>query len=140
MSKYVKNLISNHLRDRLRNVHDALLVNMVGLSANTSHRLRCVLRSKNINVVVVKNGLAARAVADTPLAAMFDGAAGTSAICWGSEDIVSLAKEVAGLIDSDQYKPFGARGGVMDGERLTPEQVRDVSRWPSRRDQLSILA
>ncbi len=31
MSKYVKNLITENLRERLKNVNDALLVNMVGL-------------------------------------------------------------------------------------------------------------
>ena len=38
MSKYVKNLIADDLRERLKNVHDALLVNMVGLNANTNTR------------------------------------------------------------------------------------------------------
>ena len=36
MSKYVKNLVTDHLRDRLQNVHDALLVNMIGMDANTN--------------------------------------------------------------------------------------------------------
>ena len=73
MSKYVKNLIAEHLRDRLQNVHDALLVNMVGLDANTNTRLRAELRGKNIHVMVVKNSLAARATEGTPLAPLFDG-------------------------------------------------------------------
>ncbi len=55
MSKYVKNLIADDLRQRLQNVHDALLVNMVGLNANTNTRLRTELRSKNIHVMVIKN-------------------------------------------------------------------------------------
>ena len=46
MSKYVKNLIADHLRERLQNVHDALLVNMVGLDANTNTRLRAELRAR----------------------------------------------------------------------------------------------
>jgi large subunit ribosomal protein L10 len=139
MSKYVKNLIADNLRQRLQNVHDALLVNMVGLDANTNTRLRAELRRKNIQIVVIKNSLAAKAAEGTPLAAMFEGIAGTAAICWGSEDIVSLAKEITKLIKDDKYKPFEARGGVMDGERLTAPQVEQVSKWPSRTEQLSIL-
>jgi large subunit ribosomal protein L10 len=139
MSKYVKSLITEHLRERLRNVHDALLVNMVGLEANTNTRLRAELRSKNIQVLVVKNSLAARATEGTPLAPLFAGLAGTAAICWGSEDIVSLAKEITKLARNDKYAPFVARGGVMDGEPLTAPQVEQVSRWPSRTEQLSIL-
>jgi large subunit ribosomal protein L10 len=139
MSKYVKNLISEHLRQRLRNVNDALLVNMVGLNANANTRLRAELRSKNINVVVVKNSLAARAAEGTPLAPMFEGLTGTAAICWGAEDMVTLAKEITKLVRNEKNAPFAARGGVMDGERLTAAQVDQVSKWPSRTEQLSIL-
>ncbi len=139
MSKYVKDLITDHIRDRLKNVHDALLVNMVGLDANTNTRLRAELRRKNIHVMVVKNSMAARAAEGTPLAAMFTDVSGTAAICWGSEDIVSLAKEITKLARDDSLKPFEARGGCMDGERLTGPQVEQVSKWPSRTEQLSIL-
>jgi large subunit ribosomal protein L10 len=139
MSKYVKNLVSEHLRDRLRNVHDALLVNMVGLDANTNTRLRAGLRGKNIHVMVIKNSMAARATEGTPLASLFEGLCGTAAICWGGEDIVSLAKEITKLARDDKLAPFETRGGVMDGERLSALQVQQVSKWPSRAEQLSIL-
>lgn len=139
MSKYVKNLVTDHLRERLRGVDDALLVNVVGMDVNASNRLRTELRAKDIDLMVVRNSLAARATAGTPLAAMFDGLTGEAAICWGSEDIVSLAKEVARLAKDQQYVPFGPRGGVMDGERLGPDQVAEVSQWPSRTEQLGIL-
>jgi large subunit ribosomal protein L10 len=139
MSKYVKNLITDDLRSRLQNVHDALLVNMVGLDANTNSRLRAELRRKNIQVLVVKNSTAARATEGTPLAPMFAGLSGTAAICWGGEDVVSLAKEITKLVRDDKNKPFEARGGVMDGEALTAPQVEQVSKWPSRSEQLSIL-
>jgi large subunit ribosomal protein L10 len=139
MSKYVKNLVVDHIRRQLGSVHDALLVNVIGLDATTNHRLRSELRSKKISLLVVKNSLAARAMLGTPLAGMFDGVAGTAAVCWGSEDIVSLAKEVTRLIAGGHYTRFEARGGVMDGEQLSPDQVAAVAKWPSRTEQLSIL-
>lgn len=139
MSKYVKNLIADHLRQRLDGVNDALLVNVVGLDANANNRLRTELQAKNIELMVVKNSLAARATAGSPLSAMFEGLTGTAAICWGTEDIVSLAKEIARLAKDAQYAPLVARGGVMDGQRLSSAQVTEVSSWPSRAEQLSIL-
>ena len=139
MSKYVKNLVAEHLRDRLRNIHDALLVNVVGLDANTNTRLRAILREKNIQVVVIKNSLAARATEGTPLAPLFEGLGGTAAVCWGCEDIVSLSKEITKLVRDDKYKPFEARSGLMDGERLSAANVQRVSKWPSRSEQLSIV-
>lgn len=139
MSKYVKNLVSDHLRRSLEGVNDALLVNVVGLGANASNQLRGELEGKQIHLMVVKNSVAARAAAGTPLAPMFEGLSGTAAICWGGEDIVGLAKEVARLASDKTYEAFQARGGVMDGERLTAQQVIEVSRWPSREEQLSLL-
>ncbi len=139
MSKYVKNLITDHLRGRLTGVNDALLVNMIGLTSNAMMRLRTELANKNIHVLVVKNSLAARATKDTPLEKLFDGIDGTAAVCWGAEDIVSLAKEVTRIASDDKNKPFETRGGVMDGEKLTAVQVADVAKWPSRAEQLSML-
>jgi len=139
MSKYVKNLITDHLRDRLQGVNDVLLVNVIGLKANLNNRLRTQLRSKNIELVVVKNNLAARAVAGTALAPLFEGVGGTTAICWGAEDIVSLAKEVTRLSKKDEFAPFEPRGGVMEGAQLSAKQVEEVSSWPSREEQLSLL-
>ena len=139
MSKYVKNLVTDDIRRRLENVHDALLVNMIGLNANSSHKLRNGLRSRNINILVVKSSLAARAMAGTPLARLFEGVAGSTAICWGGEDIVSLAKEVTKIIKTDEYPAFQPRGGVMDGEPLAASQVIEVAKWPNRAEQLSLL-
>jgi large subunit ribosomal protein L10 len=139
MSKYVKNLITDDLRQRLTGVNDALLVNLVGLQANTNYRLRAELRKKNIHVIVVKNSLARRAMIGTPLAPLFEGVKGTSAVCWGGEDLVGLAKEITLLIKDPKYAPFSARGGMMDGQRLDSDQVVEVSKWPSRSEQLSLL-
>ena len=139
MSKYVKNLLSEHLRERLSGVNDALLVDMIGMSSNTNMRLRSVLREKNIHVVVVKNSMAARATEGTSLSPLFSGLNGTAAVCWGAEDIISLAKEVAKLAKDSEYAPFQARGGLMDGERLDAAQVDEISKWPNRQEQLSIL-
>ena len=32
------------------------------------------------------------------------------------------------------------KGGVMDGQPLAADQVKAVSKWPSRKEQLSILS
>lgn len=140
MSKYVKNLIVDHLRSRLSGVSDAILVDVIGLNANANNRLRTELGAKNIRLMVVKNSLASRAVADTPLAAAFDGAtAGSTAICWGASDIVALAKEITKVVEGKKFEPIAPRGGVMDGTKLTAAQVAEVSKWPSREEQLSLL-
>lgn len=140
MSKYVKNLLTEHLRQQLAGVRDLLVVNMVGLDARTDNRLRKELAKKNIRVLVVKNSLARRAVAGTPLAPALEGLTGPAALCWGAEDIVTLAKEVVRLARDAKFAPFAPRGGVIDGEAITAEQVEEVSQWPTRQELLSIVA
>lgn len=139
MSKYLKSLITEDLRRRLQGVQDALLVNVVGLSVNTTNRLRSTLRAQGINLMVVKNSLARKATQGTPLELMFDGLAGSVAICWGGADIVALAREVTRLAEDKEFEGFATRGGVMDGQRLTPEEVKQVGRWPSREQLLAEL-
>jgi len=139
MSKFVKNLISDDLRRRLEGVENALLVSVAGLDANKNSRLRKTLREKNIQLMVVKNSLARRATEGTPLAPAFEEMEGSLAVVWGAEDVVSLAKQITALAGDKQYQPFAARGGVMDGGRLSAEQVAAVSKWPSRQEQLGIL-
>lgn len=139
MSKYLKNLMTDELKKQLDGVNDLLVVNVIGMEANSSVELRRALREKNMHVMVVKNSLARRATEGTALAAAFEGASGSSAVVWGGEDIVSLAKEVVRLAGEAAYKPFEAKGGVMDGEALSSEDVKAVSKWPSREEQLSLL-
>ncbi len=50
-----------------------------------------------------------------------------------------MAKEVTKLSDDKEFAAFQTRGGVMDGEQLTPERVKEISKWPSREEQLSLL-
>src|SRR5262249_98022 len=115
------------------------LVSVIGIDANNTSVLRKQLRDKNIKLVMVKNSMARRATEGTPLAAAFANMDGSLAAVWGGEDIVSLAKDIVRVADDKQLAPFAPCGGVMDGAPLTADQVRQVSKWPSRQEQLSIL-
>jgi large subunit ribosomal protein L10 len=139
MSKYVKQLLTDHLRKQWQGVEAALLVNVSGMNPNASMKLRRELRQKNMHLQMVKNSLARLAADGTPLAPAFSELNTPTAVVWGGEDIVSLAKEVVRLARVEAYAPFGPLGGVMEGERLTGDDVIGVSKWPSRKEQLSIL-
>ena len=140
MSRYVKQLLANDISRRLEGVENALLVNVIGMDANQTVGLRQELRHKDIRLMVVKNSMARRATQGTPLAPAFESMDGTLAVIWGGEDFVSLVKEVSRLDKSGDYEQFTARGGVMEGEQLTPDRIRDMSKWPSRQEQLSIVS
>ena len=140
MSKYVKDLLTEDLSSRLNGVEDCVVANVIGIDANSTSDLRKRLRSKGIGMMVVKNSLARRAADGTSLAAAFEGLTGSNAVLWGGDDFVSLVKEVTELDkDEETFELFETRGGAMDGVQLTPDRVREISKWPSREEQLSML-
>ncbi|MBA4104321.1 MAG: 50S ribosomal protein L10 [Pirellula sp.] len=139
MSKYLKDLITDDLKKRLDGVSDVLVVDIAGLEANKNVELRKQFRQKGIKMLMVKSSLARRATEGTALSAAFEGSEGSATIVWGAEDIVSLAKEITKYADDKAFAPFAPKGGSMGGSRLSAEDVKKVSKWPSRGEQLSLL-
>ena len=140
MSKFVKDMLTRDLSSRLEGVEDCLLANVIGLYSNTTTALRRRLREKDISLMVVKNSLAQRATEGSALSPAFEGLTGNAAVVWGADDFVSLVKEVNELNKEEgDLEHFKTLGGVMDGEKLTPQKVAEISKWPSRTEQLSML-
>ena len=98
MSKFVKDLLSKDLANRLDGVTDCILADVVGMDAIASTDLRKRLRDKGIGMMVVKNSLARRATEGTSLAPAFEGIEGSHAVLWGSEDFVSSPQTVTDSI------------------------------------------
>lgn len=139
MSKVVKEIIAKDIAKRLQGIDDCVVANMVGLDSEKTVALRRLLRAKKINVMVVKNSLARLATRGTPLAPAFEKLSGTAAVLYGGDDFVSLVKEVVELDKNETYPVFETRGGAMDGEALNAAKVKEISKWPNRQEQLSML-
>jgi large subunit ribosomal protein L10 len=139
MSKVIKDLMAKDLTRRWQGVKDGVVVKVVGIPANETVELRKQLRQKDIHLMVVKTSLARRAATGTPLQGAFDGHVGPLAFMWGSTDMVALAKEAARLHKAKELAAFEALGGIMDGEPLSAARVQEISTWPTREEQLSIL-
>ena len=140
MSKLVKNLLVDDLKGRLHGVNELIVVSLGRLDGTKTTQLRQTLRKKKIHLQLIKNSLARRATLDTPLAPAFSATEGMLAIAWGGEDVVDLAKELDRVSAIKDYEGFEFRGGALDGARLEPGDVKNVAKWPSRAEQLSILS
>lgn len=140
MSKLIKNMLTDDLKTRLADVGEAIVVSLGTLDAQRTTELRQTLRKKNIHLKMVKNSLARRATAGTPLAPAFEKAEGMLAVAWGGEDVVDLAKELDRLSGIKEFEGFECRGGALDGARLDANDVKQVAKWPTRAEQLSILS
>ena len=76
MSKLVKDLMMQTLRSRLDDVGEVFLISLGQLDAQKTTELRLALRKKKINLQLIRNNLARRALSDTPLAPAFEGQTG----------------------------------------------------------------
>lgn len=140
MSKLIKNMLTDDLKTRLADVGEAIVVSLGTLDAQRTTELRQALRKKNIHLQMVKNSLARRATAGTPLAPAFEKTEGMLAVAWGGEDVVDLAKELDRLSGVKEFAGFECCCGALDGARLEADDVKQVAKWPTRSEQLSILS
>ena len=139
MSKFVKQLVTKDIAKRLDGVQYLMLVGLTGINANKTVGLRATLADKGIDMMVIKNSMAKRATEGTVLAAAFQDIAGPCAVCWGANDIVSLAKELVKLTKDKTLQGFEIRGALLDAEYLEGAQAIEISKWPTREEQIAIV-
>lgn len=99
--------------------------------------LRKRARNSGVYLRVLKNTLARRAVAETPFAGLSDKMVGP--LAYGmSADPVAVAK-VLQEFSKDNAEKFVIKGGAMPNLVMTPAQVADLARMPSRNELLATL-
>jgi large subunit ribosomal protein L10 len=101
-----------------------------GISVVQIAELRAKLRDADATFKVVKNSLTERA-ADTAGAGALKGyLEGPTALTFVRGDAATAAKAIADYARATQLLPF--KGGIMEGATLEVEQIRSLSRLPSR--------
>ncbi len=101
-----------------------------GITVSQVAELRTKLREVDATFKVVKNSLTERAADEADAKALKDFLAGPTALTFVRGDIAVAAKAIADYGRATQLLPF--KGGVMDGAALDGDQIRALSRLPSR--------
>jgi large subunit ribosomal protein L10 len=101
-----------------------------GISVAQVAELRSKLRDADATFKVVKNSLTERAADQAGAQTLKDFLAGPTALTFVRGDIAVAAKAIADYARATQMLPF--KGGLMGGEALDVEQLRSLSRLPSR--------
>jgi large subunit ribosomal protein L10 len=101
-----------------------------GISVPQVAELRAKLREADATFKVVKNSLTERAADEVGAETLKALLEGPTALTFVRGDIATAAKAVADYGRATQLLPF--KGGLMDGAALDPEQIRSLSRLPSR--------
>jgi large subunit ribosomal protein L10 len=101
-----------------------------GISVAQAAELRSKLREADASFQVVKNSLTERAADQVGAESLKTLLSGPTALTFVRGDAALAAKAVADQARATQLLPF--KGGLMNGDVLDADQIRAISRLPSR--------
>ena len=136
MSKPVKEMMIRDYRDRLAEVEDAMILSLRGIDANRNNAIRKGLLKQDIHVTVVRNALFRKAFEGTSLEPLGKLMTGSTAVAYGAESVVEVAREIVGLIKANPE--IELKGAVLDGELFEGAAgVKRLSQFPTRDEAIA---
>jgi large subunit ribosomal protein L10 len=133
MSKPIKELIVADYQKRFDALDGALVVDIRGMTSNETNTMRAELRSKQIRVTIIKNALARKAFTGTSLEALESALVGPSALAYGAESVVDVAREIVAW--ARKVQKLTLKGAVLDGQFFDgKEGVKRLSQFPTREE------
>ena len=130
-SREKKIQIINRLQEAFSKSSIGILTDYRGISAQEILALRRGLRESGIEYKVVKNTLARFAAERAGKEELTSLLKGQIAIAFGYGDITELARALVDYIDTSKAT-LGIKGGFLGERLLTAEDVKTLSRLPSR--------
>ena len=133
MSKLIKEMIVEEYRRQFDGVTDGVVVEIRGMDATANNSFRNELRGKEIHVTVLKNSLARKAFDGGPLEGISEQLKGPTALIWGAESAVDVARE---LVDwAKKVEEIELKAAILDGEMFEGAAgVKQLSTFPTREE------
>jgi large subunit ribosomal protein L10 len=131
MSKYVKGLLQQELEKKFVGVSEFLVLETRGVDGNENNEMRGVLKEKGICLSVVKNAMMCRAMQSMEMdgaTALFQ--AGPSAVAYGGDSVVDVAKEVNDWVKKIEAIKF--KGAFVDGSAVDADGATALAKMKSR--------
>jgi large subunit ribosomal protein L10 len=125
------------IADRMEKAQSIILANYSGLSVEQMTIFRSTCRANAIDCRVVKNRLAKIACDNADKADMKDYFKGPTAILFGMESQVEAAKILVDFAKDNEN--MGIKGGIVDGQLLSPDQVVALSKVPSKDELYAMM-
>lgn len=136
MSKHVKEMIMRDYKDRLGNTSDAMVISLRGVKGTATTAIRNDLAKKKIKITVVRNSLAKKSFEGTPLATLGEFLTGSSALAYGGQSVVEIAREIVKLIEKNPL--IELRGAVLDGMVFKGKAgCTELSKFPTKDEAIA---
>lgn len=132
-----KKQVVQEITDKFKGSQSTVLVNYRGLDVAEVTELRKQLREENVDFKVYKNTMTRRAVEQAELNELSDTLVGPTAIAFSKDDVIAPAK-VLGKFAKD-HKALEIKGGVIEGEVATLEQLTELAQLPNYDGLVSML-
>jgi large subunit ribosomal protein L10 len=130
MNREQKAAVIDEIAANIREAQAVFAVDYRGLSVPQASELRAQLRAADTRFAVVKNTLTERAADAAEAPALKELLEGPTALAFVHGDAAAAAKALRDYGRATELLPF--KGGFMDGNALTPEDIGAIARLPSR--------
>src|SRR5712691_4812530 len=124
------------LTEQFKNANAAMLVSFQKMTVAKDQELRRQLHEAGVDYAVVKNTLARKAAAGTPLEPMSDQFKGVTAVALSTTDPVGLSKAIAKFTKANP-DIFSFKAGLVEGKVVELKEVEAIASLPSREDLIS---
>ncbi len=132
-----KEAVVGMIREKLASSQAAFLVDFTGIGAEDMVNLRRRLKDAQSELKVVKNTLAMRAAAETSFSEVPELFRGSTAMVFGYQDPVETAKVLVKF--AQEVGSLGLKGSMIEGKLYGAEDIKELSRLPSREILLATL-
>jgi large subunit ribosomal protein L10 len=124
------------LAGQFKQAHAAMLVSFKNMTVVKDQELRNQLREAGVSYSVVKNTLARKAAAGTPLEPMSDQFKGVTAVALSTTDPVALSKAISKFTKANP-DIFSFKVGLVEGKVVELKEVEAIASLPSREELIS---
>lgn len=130
MNRDEKAAIVADLNDSFSRAKFSVVADYCGLTVSDLEKIRRDLREADSEIRIAKNTLLKRAVTDTSCESLVDDFTGTTAIVMSYDDPVAPAKVLAKC--AEDFKKLQLRSAVLEGEKITIDDLIALSKLPSK--------
>lgn len=135
MKKQEKVEHSEKLRAELANVSSVILSTFQGITVEQDTQLRRAVERAGGHYQVVKNTLAERAGAGTPVEPLLKNLKTTNSIAYTTADPVALAKVLTKV--AKDVPAFKFRAGWVEGRVISIAEIQQLAQLPSKEELIS---
>lgn len=125
------------LVESFRSAQTLVVADYRGITVEEDTALRAELRKAGVTYKIVKNTLASRAAKELGFEGLEEVFKGPTAIAYSSDDVVAPARILKEF--EKKVETFTVKGGVMEGQVASLEELTALSQVPSRDILLSKL-